>query len=195
METRLQISAAAYRKLTDEELIYRFAFRQDKNAANFLFDRYGHWVLGICMRYFQDADTAKEHTQQIFIKLLDDLPKFRIENFKAWLLRVVKNHCLMQLRKTNREIQTTIFQFSDVESEADWHRKLEEEQLYQYLEEALTTLTPEQQRCIELFYLQKMTYAEIMKTTKYSYKEVKSFLQNGKRNLKLKITSLANEKK
>lgn len=191
----MQVSTSEYRKLTDEELVYRFAFRQDKNAANYLFDRYGHIIFGICLKYFKDNDTAQDLTQQIFIKLLDDLPRFKIENFKGWLAQVAKNHCLMQLRKTNREIGTDFFQFADVESESEWHHKVEEEHLFEHLEEALATLNEEQRTCIELFYLQKMTYAEITIKTNYSFKEVKSFLQNGKRNLKLKMEALANVEK
>jgi len=186
----LQVSTAEYKKLTDEELIHRFAFRQDKNAANYLFDRYGHLIFGICLKYFRDKDTAQDHTQQIFIKLLDDIPRFKIENFKAWLAQVARNHCLMQLRKTNPEIGTDFLQFADVESENDWHHKVEEEHLFEYLEQALTELNEEQKLCIELFYLQKMTYAEIIAKTNYTFKEVKSFLQNGKRNLKLKMEAL-----
>lgn len=195
MKNQLQISSAEYRKLTDEELIYRFAFRQDKNAANFLFDRYGHLVFGISLKYFKDSDTAKDHTQQVFIKLLDDLPKFKIENFKAWLTQVTKNHCLMQLRKKNYEIHTELFWFADMENESDWHHKIEEEHLFDHLEEAMNTLSSEQKKCIELFYLQKMTYAEITSKTGYSFKEVKSYIQNGKRNLKLKMEALVSIKK
>ena len=186
----MQVTTEEYRKLSDEELIHRFAFRQDKNAANYLFERYGHLIYGICLKYFRDNDTAQDHMQQIFIKLLDDLPRFHIDNFKAWISQVTRNHCLMQLRKVNREIDTDFLKFADVESESDWHHKVEQEHLFDYLEQALKELNREQQLCIELFYLRKMTYAEIISKTNYTFKEVKSHLQNGKRNLKIKMEAL-----
>ncbi len=186
----LEVSTAEYKKLTDEELIYRFAFRQDKNAANYLFDRYGHLIFGVCLKYFNDKELAKENTQQIFIKLLDDIPRFRINNFKAWLAQVAKNHCLMQLRKSNHEISSDFLHFADVESENDLHRKIEDEQLYEHLEKAIDELNLEQKLCVELFYLKKMSYGEIAEKTNFTFKEVKSFLQNAKRNLKLKMEAI-----
>jgi len=195
VKTKLQVSTAEYRKLSDEELIHRFAFRQDKLAASYLFDRYGHLIFGICLKYFKDTESAKELTQQIFIKLLDDLPRFKIENFKAWLAQVTRNQCLMALRKKNAEIATDFLQFADVENERDVHHKIEEEYLFQYLDQALATLNTEQRSCIELFYFQKKTYAEISAIMHFTIKEVKSFLQNGKRNLKIKMEALAHKAK
>jgi len=190
VKTSLQVPVSEYRKLSDEELVHRFAFRQDKNAANYLFERYGHLVFGICLRYFPDKDTAQDHTQQIFIKLLEDLPRFHIDYFKAWLAKVTRNHCLMQLRKPNREATVGSLPLADMENDSDLHHKIEQEHLFDHLEEALKTLNPEQQVCIDLFYLKKMTYSEIMTRTGYTFKEVKSYLQNGRRHLKLKMEAL-----
>lgn len=187
MKTKLQVPVSEYRKLSDEELVHRFAFRHDKTAANYLFERYGHLIFGICLKYYKDKDTAQDHTQQIFIKLLDDLPRFHIQNFKAWLAQVARNHCLMQLRKVNREVGMDNLQIPDMENDSDWHHKQEQEHLFDHLQQALNELAAEQRECIELFYLKKMTYAEIIAQTSYTFKEVKSHLQNGKRNLKLKM--------
>lgn len=186
----MQVPGSEYRKLSDEELIHRFAFRHDKSAANYLFERYGHLIFGICLNYFKDKDTAQDHTQQIFIKLLDDLPRFHIDNFKAWLAQVTRNHCLMQLRKVNREVTADFLQLPDMETDSDWHHKLEQEYLFDHLEQALNELNKEQRECIELFYLKKMTYAQIIAQTNFTFKEVKSHLQNGKRNLKVKMEAL-----
>lgn len=190
MKTQLQVPSFEYRKLSDEELIHRFAFRQDKNAANYLFERYGHLVFGTCLKYFKDKDTSQDHTQQIFIKLLDDLPRFHIDNFKAWLAQVTRNHCLMQVRKVNREADADFLQLADVETDNDLHHKLEQEHLFEHLEQTLKELNKEQLECIELFYLKKLTYTEIIAQTNYTFKEVKSHLQNGKRNLKIKMEAL-----
>ena len=195
MKTRYQGSAADYKKLSDEELVHRYVHRHEQVAMNFLFDRYGHLVLGVCLKYLKDGEAAKDATQQIFIKLLDDLHRFKVENFKPWLMQVSRNHCLMQLRSRvkvkNNELETNIV----MEPDEDWHHKIEEENLYNQLEQAIKELNREQRTCIEFFYLKKMTYAEITAITGYSMREVKSYLQNGKRNLKIKMEALADVRK
>jgi len=175
--------------------VHRYVHRHEQVAMNFLFDRYGHLVLGVCLKYLKDGEAAKDATQQIFIKLLDDLHRFKVENFKPWLMQVSRNHCLMQLRSRvkvkNNELETNIV----MEPDEDWHHKIEEENLYNQLEQAIKELNREQRTCIEFFYLKKMTYAEITAITGYSMREVKSYLQNGKRNLKIKMEALADVRK
>lgn len=195
MKTRYQGSAADYKKLSDEELVHRYVHRHEQVAMNFLFDRYGHLVLGVCLKYLKDSETAKDATQQIFIKLLDDLHRFKIDNFKPWLLQVTRNHCLMQIRSSLKVKSNELESRAVMESDDDWHRKVEEENLYNQLEQAIKDLNREQRTCIEFFYLKKMTYAEISGSTGYTMQEVKSHLQNGKRNLKIKMEALADVRK
>lgn len=192
MTVRNQGVPADYRKLSDEELIHRYVHKHEPVAINCLYERYGHLVYGVCVKYLKDAEAAKDATQQIFIKLLDDLKRFEVTHFKSWLYQVSKNHCFMQLRKNipvvNNEFATT----ADVEFEDDWHHKIEQEELLDKLESAMTTLNQEQRTCIELFYLQKMTYAEISAKTGYNMLQVKSAIQNGRRNLKIKLEASRN---
>jgi len=165
--------------------------RNDHATISVLFERYGHLVLAVCMKYLKDGESAKDATQQVFIKLLEDLHKFQIQHFKPWLLQVTRNHCLMQLRKTVPVVNNEFTTNTDWESDEEWQRKIEEEQLYEHLDVAIAQLSLEQRTCIELFYLHKMTYAAIAAKTKYTLPEVKSHLQNGKRNLKIKLETLA----
>ena len=183
-----------YRKLADEELIHRYVYRQEDIAVNVLFERYGHLVFGVCLKYLKEKEAAKDAMQQIFIKLLDDLKRFDVQHFKSWLYQVSKNYCFMQLRRTvpvtNNELITNVG--SDMDFEEEWHHKIEQEQLLDKLENAITELNEEQKRCIELFYLQKLTYAEIAAKTGYTLLQVKSAIQNGKRNLKIKLEASRN---
>lgn len=191
-----QLLLAEYKKLSDEELVHRFVHRGEQVVMSALFERYGHLVLGVCCKYLKDTEAAKDAMQQVFIKLIDDLPRFEIKNFKGWLLQVARNHCLMQLRKNVPEIHSEeLMNRAVVESDESWHHKIEEEHLYQQLELALSLLNDEQRICVQYFYLEKYTYAEISAKTKYTLQEVKSFLQNGKRNLKIKMEALADERK
>ncbi len=137
------------------------------------------------MKYLKNEDDSKDAVMQIFEKLLIDLKKHDVQNFKSWLHTVAKNYSLMQLRKKNPEIPLT--ENIVVEKEVFVHRD-EAHQLEEQLtlmEEAIKHLKDEQKTCVELFYLKEKCYQEISEQTGFSMNEVKSFIQNGKRNLKI----------
>lgn len=179
-----------YRKLSDEEVIHRYVHRKDQQAFHCLYERYAHLVLGVCFKYLKNSEQAKDATQQIFIKLLEDLTRFRIDHFKPWLLQVARNHCLMILRKSVPIANNTIELDDNMEFEQQLHPIAEREQLLQYLEAAVADLNEEQRVCIESFYLKRMNYAAIAQQTNFSILQVKSHIQNGKRNLKNKLVTL-----
>ncbi|MCB0698366.1 MAG: sigma-70 family RNA polymerase sigma factor [Chitinophagaceae bacterium] len=183
------MASTDYRKLSDEELVHRYASRNEELAFVALFQRYTHLVYGVCLKYLKNVDAAQDANQQIFIKLLEDLKRFEIEYFKAWLYKVARNHCYMLLRKINPEISQENFE-ENVEFEDEWHQKVQEEYFLKKLEEAVQELSKEQRVCIRHFYLDKMSYAEVARQTNYDLKQVKSAIQNGKRNLKIKLQGL-----
>ena len=182
-----------YRKLSDEELVLRYAERNEHLAFATLFDRYSHLVYGVCVKHLKDVEGSKDATQQIFIKLLEDLKKFEITHFKAWLYKVARNHCYMILRKDNSEVHKEI-DADNVEFEDEWHQKVKEEHFLTELENAIQELSKEQRICIRYFYLQKMSYAEVARQANYDLNTVKSAIQNGKRNLKIRLAGLLAEK-
>jgi RNA polymerase sigma-70 factor (ECF subfamily) len=179
-----------YRKLSDEDVVHRYVHRHEAQAMNCLYERYAHLVLGVCFKYLKDGEAAKDSTQQIFIKLLDDLKRFEIHHFKAWLMQVTRNFCLMQLRQSIQVVNNTLTLPDNMEFEDGGHPMPEREILLDRLEAALADLNDEQRTCVSLFYLQKMTYSSIAERTGYSMMEVKSHIQNGRRNLKIKLTHL-----
>jgi len=137
------------------------------------------------MKYLKNEDDSKDAVMQLFEKLLIDLKKHEVQNFKGWLHTVAKNYCLMQLRKKNPE--TPLIENLVVENQHFAHRE-EEPQLEERLtlmEEAIAQLNDSQKKCVELFYLKEKCYQEISEQTGYTMNEVKSFIQNGKRNLKI----------
>lgn len=190
MKTKTALPVSDYRKLTDEDVIHRYVHRKEQGAFNCLYERYAHLVLGVCFKYLNNAEAAKDATQHIFIKLLEDLTRFRIENFKPWLLQVTRNYCLMQLRRSVPVANNTVELGEDMEFEELLHPIAEREQLLQHLEEALNDLNTEQRTCIEAFYLKRMNYAAIAQQTGYTLLQVKSHIQNGKRNLKNKLITV-----
>lgn len=187
MKTRLQITAADYRKLSDEELVHRYAHKNEHIAINVLFERYGHIVLGVCLKYLKTGEEATYATQQIFIKILDDLHRFHVDHFRSWLLYTARNFCLARLNKPVPLDQS--FNSDDQES-IDWHHKLEEAGMFGELDLMLARLTKEQRTCIELFYSENLSYKEIANKTNSTISEVKSRLQAGISELKNKLETL-----
>ncbi len=171
-----------YHQLSDEDLVLHF---QDGGASEIIgeiYKRYGHLVMGTCMKYLKNANDAEDMTMSIFERLPEKLKDHTIERFKSWLYMVTKNECLMLLRKKGR-VTTEITK--ELEAQEDLHLVEEKEIQYTLLEAAIQELKEEQRSCIELFYLEKRSYQEITSMLKLDVKKVKSAIQNGKRNLKL----------
>ena len=172
--------------LTDQELVALFKKSEDLSVLGELYQRYMDLVYGVCLKYYKEPETAKDSVMQIFEELVSKLKKHEVENFRGWLHQVAKNHCLMQLR-TPRNLKTVEFKSELVQSEENVHLNgvLEKEENYKKLEYCLGTLTPEQQNAIRLFYLDGKCYNEITAITGMEWNQVRSFIQNGRRNLKI----------
>ncbi len=182
------------KNLSDEELVFLFCSKQTTEALGILYNRYAHLVYGVGMKYFKNPELAKDATMQVFEKLMTDLHRHEVQYFRAWLYRVAQNHCLMQLRANKHLVQSVdVFPEYSMEFEDTLHPAVQKEALLTKMEAALEYLNPDQRRCIELFYLEKKTYTEIMQETGFNFMQVKSYIQNGKRNLKLKINEDINE--
>lgn len=187
-----------YNQLDDNELIKRYCENNDSLFLGILFKRYSHLVLGLCIKYLKNEDEAQDVVMQIFEKLTTDLKKHKIEFFKSWLYTYSKNMCLMELRKKQSqlkkdiELQENTILFMDSGQDLHPNTKEDQENTIQHLELALNALSKEQKQCIILFYYKNKSYNEIVELTGFSANEVKSFIQNGKRNLKNKITELQN---
>jgi RNA polymerase sigma factor (sigma-70 family) len=182
-----------YIHFSDNELITEYKNTKNNVFVGILYKRYSHLVLGLSLKYLKDEDEAKDAVMQVFEKLLTDLLKFNIDYFKSWLYTFSKNHCLMIIRtkqsKLKKEIDMQIHADYFMETESTLHpnKEVEKEIQYNLLEKAIDELSADQKKCIELFYLKEKSYNEIVELTGYSINEVKSFIQNGKRNLKIKL--------
>jgi RNA polymerase sigma-70 factor (ECF subfamily) len=148
-------------------------------------------VYGVCMKYLKNRDDSKDAVMQIFEVLVKDIPKFEIKNFRAWLHGVCRNHCLMKIRKDqsekNRLDKIQHEYFMESESETHLFDKNDDEQLQLRLKECMEKLKAEQRRCLELFYYEATCYRDIAATLELDENNVKSYIQNGKRNLKICI--------
>lgn len=180
------LSKKDYRGLADIELISEYKVSGDPAVVGSLFDRYMTLVYGVCLKYFKDRDESKDAVMQIFEKLMVSLKEHDITNFKSWLYVTSKNHCLMALRaKKGRNFEQISTDF--MENGLVLHLEVEPEMESNLakLEKCIEHLAVEQKDCVTLFYMQQKCYKEIVQITGFDDNKVKSYIQNGKRNLKL----------
>lgn len=179
------MKAARYDHITDNELLR--LHQQDGNSEwiGVLLERYTLLLLGVCMKYLKDETEARDAVQQIFLKVLTEVSKYKIDFFKSWIYMVAKNHCLMKLRTGPARRMQDIEGQHITAPEDKKEQLLQDERTFTLLEEAIEELNPEQKTCVSLFYLQKRSYQQITEQTGYDLLKVKSYIQNGKRNLKL----------
>ena len=184
----LEISGK-HKEKSDKELLLQFHKSANLDVLGELYSRYMHLVYGVSLKYFKDRDEAQDAVMNIFEKLVADLPKHEVQNFKSWLYVLTKNHCLMEIRskKSNdRRLEGLKIEQEFMESEYNMHPiDREEELLSDALKDCIEKLKSEQKQCIELFYYKKLCYQEVAEKLNMEEKKVKSYLQNGKRNLKI----------
>lgn len=181
------MKANRYDHITDAELLNLFYTDKNQEWIGILLERYTLLLLGVCMKYLKDENEARDCVQQIFLKVLTEVSKYKIDFFKSWLYMVAKNHCLMRLRdrgtKGPKELNDSLAAGDDT----DKQELIANEKTYDLLEEAIRELSEEQRQCVILFYLKKNSYHQISEKTGFNLMQVKSYIQNGKRNLKIII--------
>ena len=171
--------------LSDEALIKNFKKDFNQQILAQLFMRYTDLMYGVCIKYLKDAEAAKDAAMNIYQELFIKLKTHEPDNFKAWLYVVVKNYCLMHLRK-EKKIMTVEFTPTVMQSEDFSHLDdvLDKEKELKNLEDCIEHLPGEQKQSIRLFYLENKCYNEIVNETGFEWNKVRSLIQNGRRNLK-----------
>jgi len=177
---------------SDEDLVKRFQKSGDIEILGELYNRYLELSMGLCMKYTKDKQVSEDLVMEIFELLVKRLPNHDVGNFKSWLYRVASNHCLDYLRKQKRVHE------KDKEFEFMYSREInrldntylnqemnQEESLLKRMEICLEKLITEQKRCVDLFYLQGKSYKEVSSIMNISWSKTRSYIQNGRRNLKI----------
>lgn len=180
--------------LPDEDLLQAYRRSGDNNWLGLLLQRYTLLLLGVAMKYLKDKEQAQDAVQQVFLKALTHLPQGEIQNFKGWLYILMRNHCLQLLRDKTYLTAEDALQYVPAAADAREELLLHDYTLEQ-MNEALTKLVAEQKTCITLFYLQKKSYQQITDATGFTFAQVKSHIQNGKRNLKIALQKILANKR
>ncbi len=194
---RRHLPTGSPRPVTDAEFVAAYQTTGDLELLGELYERHIDMVYAVCFNYLRDEAESQDAAMQLFEQLITDLKRHEVHNFRSWLHSVARNYCLMQLRARRVYVSTSALMDGDDASNdpvsADANRMiatpdvedLDLEGDLARMHTCLKTLPPAQQTCLELFYLQEKSYAEVTQLTGYELKQVKSYLQNGRRNLKL----------
>jgi RNA polymerase sigma factor (sigma-70 family) len=184
-------SSGNTKSTSDAWLIDKFKSTGDLDYLGQLYEKYMHLVYGVCLKYLKDREAGRDATMQIFEKLIVEIPKREIENFKPWLHVITKNHCLMVLRSEKARVsregkmldEPSIFMENSYELHHNNEQVLNHD--IEALKKCIEQLKTGQQECIKMFYLEEKCYQEIADMTNFELNKVKSYIQNGKRNLKI----------
>ena len=180
------LSTKSHSELSDLELINKYKLTGNNDWVGLLYSRYTALVYGVCLKYLKDREEAKDAVMQLFEKLLTTLKDHEVEHFKSWLYITARNHCLMKLRAQKGKYTEEISQFlMETSAEVHLEEQNEMETNLGKLEKCIEKLNDEQKACVQMFFLQEKCYKDITVITGYELMKVKSFIQNGKRNLKI----------
>jgi RNA polymerase sigma factor (sigma-70 family) len=182
--------------ITDQELLDHFYGDHDNEWLGMLLQRYIVLLFGVCIKYLKDEEEAKDAVQQIVLKAITELHKYRVTFFSSWIYKVTRNYCLMKLRDGQAKTQPadwTNVVASD-QSDTQNNDQVEKEYLLDMMTRSLEELNREQKDCVTLFYLEKKSYQQIAEQTGFSLMQVKSYIQNGKRNLKILLDRKLNNR-
>jgi RNA polymerase sigma-70 factor (ECF subfamily) len=174
-----------YDKLQDKELLNNFYHDHNNEWLGILLPRYTLLLLGVCMKYLNNEEDAKDAVQQVYLKAINELHKYPVDYFKSWIYMVAKNYCLMKLRNSGKRFVELNSDLSENIDQDEGNYFKDRESNLNEMGNALKKLNPEQQQCISMFYLERKSYVEISDLTGFTLMQVKSNIQNGKRNLKL----------
>lgn len=175
-------------KHDESDLLSQYKSTGELHILGALYEPYMPLVYGVCLKYLKDESRSEDAVMQIFEQLIKKLRIHTVSNFKSWLYSFARNYCLMDLRAHNKENNISIEENSFMENELAEHQAFGEDTLEHKLslmEQCLEQLNKEQRECVRLFYLDQKCYKEISDLTGHDLNKVKSYIQNGKRNLKI----------
>ena len=178
----------------DQELVQEYKENGSMDVLGELYNRYMDLVYGVCLKYVKEPEEAKDCVISIFEELITKVKKYDIDNFKGWLYQLTKNHCLMKIRG-NKKIPVHVdADFMHLSENNHLDTVMEKEQHLNNMELCIEQLPDEQKKSIQLFYLEEKCYKDISEITNTDINKIRSFIQNGRRNLKICMEKQALQK-
>lgn len=176
-------------EVSPDATLVQSILRQDVNAFEQLYDRHSRQVYGLVLRILQQASTAEEVVQDIFLQLWRNAAAYDAERgpFVPWLLTLARNRALDQLRlkserQRRREDQTD--ELPPVAAAPEYEKELDERRRVERIRSLMGALLPQQKRAIELAYFEGLSHTEIANKLREPLGTVKSWIRNGLLRLK-----------
>lgn len=173
--------------LSDEQLLADYVGGSGgSRSLGILYERYMPMVYGVCVKILKDSGKAEDAVMAIYEELVRKVKDHQIESFRGWLYVLARNYCLMEWRKAQRKP-------TDHHAPEDMVRYDAVEPVFEYelpqgsnsLERCLAELVERQRTCVQWFYYEDKSYKEIADMMAEDLGKVRSYIQNGKRNLRL----------
>jgi len=183
-----------YKQFGELELISGLRNYSDRNCLGELYNRFGHLVFGVSLKVLGNTEESEDLTMNLFMSIEEKIKKHEIKHFKSWLYRVTLNECYMILRKRKTHQETTLNEHQDLIEIIEDNNSMNLDCFEINLHNGMNQLKTEHKRALELFYQEEMSYTSISKTLGWDLNTVKSYIQNGKRNLRIILQKLCNEK-
>jgi RNA polymerase sigma-70 factor (ECF subfamily) len=175
-----------YQQVSDRDLVLSYKKDYATETLGALYQRYMDLVYGVCLKYLKEREISRDAVLNIYEELVVKLKKHEVDNFKSWLYTLAKNHCLMYLRSPkNRKTREFVPDVMHFEENVHLNGELEDEANFSKLERCLKGLVKEQEQSVQLFYYEQKCYKDIADITGYDPQMVRSYIQNGRRNLKI----------
>lgn len=174
---------------SDEQLLQKYYSDENPEWLGDLLERYTALLLGVALKYLKDEYAAKDIVQTVFYKALSEIPKKEIKNIGAWLYQVAKNECFNHFRMQKNMLDEEVLEQVQSPDEILIVNLLKEEEKSLILKNAVEDLNADQKQSINLFYFEQKSYQQISELMNVSIKQVKSNIQNAKRNLKNTLES------
>jgi RNA polymerase sigma-70 factor (ECF subfamily) len=167
----------------DATLVHRF-LQRDVSAFEELYDRHSRIVYALVLRILQQASTAEEVVQDIFLQLWRNAAQYDGSRgpFVPWLLTLARNRALDQLRlksERQRRCEAQTAELPPVTTVPDFEGSLDEKRRAKRVRELMASLNPQQKRAIELAYFEGLSHSEIANALKEPLGTVKSWIRNG----------------
>jgi RNA polymerase sigma-70 factor (ECF subfamily) len=167
--------------------------RGDREAFRALYEAYKDRVYSIAFYFFHaDDDAAGEVTQQVFLKLMREITRFRGDAaFSTWLYRMVVNACVDRSRGRRRDAIAEDPAVLDRMSTGTSHEEsLAQQELATSVQHAIATLPAKLRAAILLRYFDDLSYADMARALNCSIGTVASRLSRGHRLLARKLTPI-----
>jgi RNA polymerase sigma-70 factor (ECF subfamily) len=173
--------------------------QQGRDAAfRELLRRYERPVFSLVFRMVRDRDTAEDLAQESFIKVLNNIDRYRPEfKFSSWLFKIANNVAIDHLRKrtvdtvslegsryatTTAEAESTAIPVASKDQSA--LEEMESKELGGAIEQAVAALRPEYRACILLRHVEDRSYEEIAATLDLPLGTVKTYIHRARHELR-----------